>query len=55
MKETTEIFTTELGLHSELLERHAKRTWWFGLGFVILGVAAILLPGIFTISFDNLK
>lgn len=54
MSEKTEIFTTELGFTPELLERHAKRTRGFGIGFIILGAAAILLPGIFTIGFEIL-
>lgn len=54
MPEKTDIFTAELGFTPESLERHSKRTRNFGIGFILLGIAAILLPGIFTIGFEVL-
>jgi uncharacterized membrane protein HdeD (DUF308 family) len=52
MPEKTEIFTAELGFTPEVLKAHARKTRAFGIGFIILGIVAILLPGIFTIGFE---
>lgn len=54
MSAETSRFSLELGFTPELIGRHAKRARWLGIGFIILGILAILLPGIFTIGFEIL-
>lgn len=54
MTESTELFTTRFAFTPETLERHSKRTKWCGAGLIILGIAAILLPGVFTLGFEIL-
>lgn len=45
-------FSLELGFTPELIGRHATRARWIGVAFIILGVLAMLLPGVFTIGFE---
>lgn len=54
MPEQQNPFSFELGVSPEILDRHAVRNRWLGIGFLVLGVLAILLPGIFTIGFQIL-
>jgi|GEM_PF-202298 len=54
MSEKTQMFTAELGFTPEMLDHQSNRTRRFGVAFMLLGLAAIVLPGFFTIGFQFL-
>jgi len=41
-----------LGVTPEKLRQHVKLAHWLSISFVILGVAAIILPGLFTLGIE---
>lgn len=41
-----------IGLDPGKLRKHARATFWTGVGAIVLGVLAVLLPGIFTLGIE---
>lgn len=54
MSERTGTVAADVGWTHEILGDHAKQTRRVGIGLILLGIAAVLLPGIFTIGFELL-